>query len=46
MNSVPVSLATPVVVAFTAIYMCGFVFVVALGAFLAIRFDRWLLNRK
>jgi hypothetical protein len=45
MNSVPIG-STLIIVAFGVTYLCGFVLVIALGAFLAIRFDRWLLSRN
>jgi hypothetical protein len=34
------------VAVFTLVYFCGFVLLVAIGAFFAIRFDRWLVARK
>ena len=46
MDNLLVSPAALIVVALGLIYLCGFVLLVALGAFLAIRVDRWLLARK
>jgi hypothetical protein len=31
---------------FAVLYTCGFVLLASIGAFVAIRFDRWLVARK